>query len=58
MGYGSAKEKLKEAMGVSADMGVRRIAEALLDLTRAIEDDFNKLEREIKAVESKVRRLN
>jgi len=54
MGYATARQNFENAKSADND-AIRQIAEGLVQLSRAIESDFNKIEREVKDVKSKLR---
>lgn len=54
MGYATARQNFETAKS-SDNYAIQQIAEGLVQLSRAIENDFNKMERELKSIESKVR---
>jgi hypothetical protein len=54
MGYATARQNFENAKSAD-DHAIRQIADGLVQLSRAIESDFNKLEREISSIQSKLR---
>ena len=54
MGYVTARQNFESAKSAN-DHAIQQIAEGLVQLSRAIENDFNKLEREVNAIKSKLR---
>lgn len=54
MSYLGARNLLTEAQRSAEDDGVRKLAEALIKLTRAIESDINRIENELRAIKSRV----
>jgi len=55
MGYPTARQNFESAKGKTDDPAIQEIADGLIQLSRAIESDFNKLERELSGIESKLR---
>jgi hypothetical protein len=55
MGYPTARSNFEGARGKTDDPAIQDIADGLVQLSRAIESDFNKLERELSAIKSKLR---
>jgi archaellum component FlaC len=54
MSYYSARTKFEEAENSSQNPAITAIAEGLKELAQAIENDINKLERDIHAIKNKV----
>jgi hypothetical protein len=57
MGYISAREQFEMAGATSEDQAVKGLAEGLDRLSRAIQNDLVKLDREIKEVKAMCNRL-
>jgi hypothetical protein len=55
MGYPTARQSFEGAKSETNDPAIQEIAEGLIQLSRAMESDFNKLEREVSAIKSKLR---
>jgi hypothetical protein len=55
MGYAGARSALESAKNQTDDPAIKNIAEAIIQLSRVIETDFNKLEREIGSIKTKLR---
>jgi hypothetical protein len=55
MGYPTARQNFESAKGQTNDPAIQQIADGLVQLSRAIESDLNKLDRELSAVKSKLR---
>jgi protoporphyrinogen oxidase len=54
MGYVGARGNFESAKSKTDDPAIQELAEGLRQLARAIEDDLNKLEREIRTAASRV----
>jgi hypothetical protein len=54
MGYIGARDSFEKAIEKTKDPAIKELAEGLIDLSRAIEDDIGKLEREVKNIKSRV----
>jgi archaellum component FlaC len=54
MSYYSARTKFEEAVNSAQNPAITAIAEGLKELAQAIENDINKLERDIHAIKNKV----
>jgi uncharacterized coiled-coil protein SlyX len=57
MGYSSARQKFESAKASAQDSAIHNLAEGLVDLARAIEDDINKLERQLQTITNRVNSL-
>lgn len=55
MGYVGARGSFEGAKSKTNDPAIEDLAEGLRQLARAVEDDINKLEREIKSIASRIR---
>jgi hypothetical protein len=55
MSYLRAREDFEALKLKTNDPALREIAEGLLELTNAIEADFNKLDREVGSIKSKIK---
>jgi hypothetical protein len=55
--YTGARNDLESAKVDTDDPAVQQIADALIRLSRAIESDFNKIEREISTIKQKLNNL-
>ena len=55
MGYVTARQNFESAKSESDNLAIQEIADGLVQLSRAIESDFNKLEREISDIRGKLR---
>ncbi len=54
MGYATARAKFQNVLSNAPDAPFRELAEGLIQLSRAIEDDLRNLKRELDDVRSKV----
>jgi archaellum component FlaC len=54
MSYFSARTKFEEAANASQNPAITAIAEGLKELAQAIENDINRLERDIHTIKNKV----
>ena len=57
MSYAGARSKLEEAQNSSGDLGVQKLADGMIALSRAIEDHLIKVERELSTIQSRVNLL-
>jgi hypothetical protein len=57
MGYAGARSTFEEAKGSSEDLGVRKLAEGMIQLSRAIEDHLRSVERELRTISNRVNSL-
>ncbi len=48
MGYPTARQNFESAKGQTNDEAIRQIAQGLVELSRAIEEQLKKIEREVK----------
>ena len=56
MGYVSARNNFQNAKNTSDNnQALQNLADGLIDLSRAIESDINKLERELSSIKSRLR---
>jgi hypothetical protein len=55
MGYVSARQTLETVKSHTPDAGMHAIAVALVQLTRAIEADFVKIEKEMNSIKVRLR---
>ncbi len=55
MGYVGARNTFQSAKSKTDDPAIEELAEGLRQLAQAIEDDIKKLEREVKAIASRIR---
>lgn len=54
MGYPTARNSFERAKNSSENDAIRSLAEGLVALSRAIEDDIRKLEREVSSIKSRL----
>ena len=55
MGYIGARNTFQNAKSKTDDPAIQDLAEGLRQLAQAVEDDLKKLEREVKAIASRIR---